>query len=132
MNAPESGSASAPVRSWGQVEKGASLFLLCVLLCVLGMRLSFSGVWSMPRLDFWLSAAALAVVLASSRMVFKHRSVRLCVIAFAGATQLVPMVVREPVLLFPLLAGMIPVAILIGCLVALSRKDLHGQPQPRS
>ena len=132
MNAPDSGSVIVPTRSWGQVEKSTSLFLLFVLLCVLGMRLSFSVVWPMPRLDFVLSAVALVLLVASFRMVLNHRNVRLCVIAFAGATQLVPMVVREPVLLFPLLAGMIPVAILIGCLIALSRKDLHDQPQSRS
>jgi hypothetical protein len=34
------------------------------------------------------------------------------------------MVVRNPLLLLPLLGALIPVAILIGCLVALSRKPL--------
>lgn len=124
--------APAPTRSWNQVEKAASLFLLTVLLCVLGMRLGFSDVWPMPRLDFDLSAVALVVVLASSWLVLTHRGLRLVVIAFAGATQLVPMVVREPVLLFPLLGGLIPVAILIGCLVALAHKDRPGQSPPRS
>ena len=132
MNAPDPGSALVPVRSWDKVEKSASLFLLCVLLCVLGMRLSFAGVWPMPRLDFVLSAVALAVVVASFWLARNHRALRLGVIAFAGATQLVPMVVREPVLLFPLLGGLIPVAILVGCLVALSRKDRTGRPPLRS
>ena len=36
------------------------------------------------------------------------------------------MVAREPVLLLPLLGALIPVAILVGCLVALSRK----KPKP--
>jgi hypothetical protein len=38
------------------------------------------------------------------------------------------MVVREPVLLFPLLGALIPVAILAGCLVALSHKGANGRP----
>jgi len=122
--------APVPARSWNQVEKGASLFLLTVLLCVLGMRLGFSGVWPMPRIDFDLSAVALVVVLASFWPARKHRGLRLGVIVFASATQLVPMVVREPVLLFPLLGGLIPVAILIGCLVALAHKDRGGSPKP--
>ena len=132
MNAPDSGNALGPTRSWGQVERGTSLFLLCVLLCVLIMRLSFSGVWPMPKVDFVLSAVALIVVVASFWPARNHRGLRLCVIAFAAATQLVPMVVREPVLLFPLVGALIPVAIVIGCLFALSRKDTHGQPQARS
>ena len=132
MNAPTLQPAPATARSWNQVEKGASLFLLTVLLCVLGMRLGFSGVWPMPRLDFDLSAVALVVVLATFWLALTHRGLRLLVIAFAAATQLVPMVVREPVLLFPLLGGLIPVAILIGCLVALSHKGRPGQPPPRS
>lgn len=119
MNAP----ASEPLRSWDKVEKSASWFLLFVLLCVLGMRLGFSGVWKMPPLDFVLSAIALVLVLASFWLGRNHRAWRLSVIAFASATQLVPMVVREPVLLFPLLGALIPVAILVGCLIALSHKD---------
>jgi len=132
VKAPTAQPMPVATRSWNQVEKGASLFLLAVLLCILGMRLGFSGVWPMPRLDFDLSAVALVVVLASFWLARKHRGLRLGVIAFAAATQLVPMVVREPVLLFPLLGGLIPVAILIGCLVALARKDRPGQPPPRS
>ena len=53
---------------------------------------------------------------------------RLAIIAFASATQLVPMVVRHPVLLFPLLGALVPVAILVGCLVALSKKGGSGRP----
>ncbi len=132
VNTPAVQPTLVPARSWNQVEKGASLFLLTVLLCVLGMRLGFSGVWPMPRLDFDLSAVALVVVLASFWLARTRRGLRLGAIAFAGATQLVPMVVREPVLLFPLLGGLIPVAILVGCLIALAHKGRPGQSPPRS
>lgn len=128
MNTPASAAGPAPVRTWDKVEKSASYFLLFVLLCVLGMRLGFSGVWNVPTLDFVLSAIALVLVLASFWLARNHRAWRLSVIAFASATQLVPMVVREPVLLFPLLGALIPVAILVGCLVALSHKDANGRP----
>ncbi len=124
--------APASPRSWDRVEKSASLFLLFVLLCVLGMRLGFAGVWKVPTLDFVLSVIALVLVVASFWLARNHRRWRLSVIAFASATQLVPMVVREPVLLFPLVGALIPVAILIGCLVALSHKGANSHPQPRS
>jgi hypothetical protein len=42
------------------------------------------------------------------------------------------MVIRQPVLLFPLLGALIPVGILIGCLVALSKKSGGGHPQQGS
>ena len=132
MNAHASATTPAPVRSWNKVEKSASYFLLFVLLTVLIMRLSFSGVWSVPILDFVLSSIALVLVLAGFWLGRNSRSWRLSVIAVAGATQLVPMVVREPVLLFPLLGALIPVGILVGCLVALSHKGTNGHPQPRS
>lgn len=123
MNAPVTAPAAAPARSWGQVERGASLFLLCVLLCILGMRLGFSDVWPMPRVDFALSAVALVAVLAALWFARRdRRALRLGVIVFAGATQLVPMLAREPVLLLPLLGGLIPVAIAIAALVALAHK----------
>ncbi|HUH31927.1 MAG TPA: LrgA [Rhodanobacter sp.] len=128
MNTPASATGRTPVRTWDKVEKSASYFLLFVLLCVLGMRLGFSGVWNVPTLDFVLSAMALVLVLASFWLARNHRAWRLSVIAFASATQLVPMVVREPVLLFPLLGALIPVAILVGCLVALSHKGTNGRP----
>ena len=124
MNTP----ATTPPRAWDKVEKSTSWFLLFVLFCVLGMRLGFSGVWSVPPLDFVLSVIALVLVLASFWLARKHRAWRLSVIAFASATQLVPMVVREPVLLFPLLGALIPVAILVGCLIALSHKGANSRP----
>ena len=132
MNTRTSAAAPTSARSWDKVEKSTSYFLLFVLLTVLGMRLGFSGVWNMPTLDFVLSAIALVLVLASFWLGRNHRAWRLSVIAFASATQLVPMIVREPVLLFPLVGALIPVGILIGCLVALSHKGTNGPQQPRS
>ncbi len=132
MNTPAQMPLPAPVRSWDKVEKSASWFLLFVLLSVLGMRLGFAGVWHMPPLDFILSSVSLVLVLGSFWFARNHRNWRLSVIAFASATQIVPMVVREPVLLFPLVAALIPVSILIGCLVALSRKGAPGQTHPHT
>jgi hypothetical protein len=71
---------------------------------------------------------ALALILASFWFARHSRRWRLAITAFAGATQLVPMVVRNPLLLLPLLGALIPVAILVGCLVALSKKDGNGRP----
>ncbi|EIM04111.1 MULTISPECIES: hypothetical protein [Rhodanobacter] len=117
MNTPASGYGR-----WGKVEFYTSFFLLAVLATVIGMRLGFDGVWRMPALDLDLSMAAMALVLASFWFARRSRRWRLAIIAFASATQLVPMVVREPVLLVPLLGALIPVGILVGCLVALSKK----------
>ncbi|AGG89276.1 hypothetical protein [Rhodanobacter denitrificans] len=117
MNTPASGYGR-----WGRVEFYTSFFLLAVLATVIGMRLGFDGVWRMPVLDLDLSVVAMALVLASFWFARRSRRWRLAIIAFASATQLVPMVVREPVLLVPLLGALIPVGILAGCLVALSKK----------
>lgn len=118
---------TVPARSWANVERSASLFLLFVLLCVLGMRLGFAWAWPMPTIDFWLSLAALALVIGALLGGRDRRAARLTVIAVAGATQLLPMVLREPVLLLPLLGALIPVVVLVACLVALSRK---GRDRP--
>jgi hypothetical protein len=122
----------ASTGKWDKVEFYTSYFLMLVLLSVLGMRLGFDGVWQMPKIDLALSTIALLLVIGSFWFARNNRRLRLCIIAFAGATQLVPMVVREPVLLFPLLGALIPVAILVGCLVALSRKRPDGHPQSGS
>lgn len=123
MNAP------MPARgTWGRVEFYTSFFLLIVLASVIGTRLGFESVWQLPTLDLDLSVVALALVLASFWFARHSRRWRLAIIAFASATQLVPMVVRQPVLLFPLLGALVPVAILVGCLVALSKKGGSGRP----
>jgi len=122
----------ASAGKWDKVEFYTSYFLMLVLLSVLGMRLGFDGVWQMPKIDLALSVIALLLVIGSFWFARHNRRLRLCIIAFASATQLVPMVIREPVLLFPLLGALIPVAILVGCLVALSKKPPGGHPQSGS
>jgi phosphoglycerol transferase MdoB-like AlkP superfamily enzyme len=119
---------AAPGGRWNKVEFYTSYFLLAVLASVIGTRLGFDGVWQMPPLDLVLSVVALLLVLGSFWFARHRRSWRLWIIAFASATQLVPMVIRQPVLLFPLLGALIPVAILVGCLVALSKKGGNGRP----
>jgi hypothetical protein len=119
---------SAPVRgTWNKVEFYTSYFLMAVLASVIGTRLGFDGVWKMPTVDLTLSIIALLLVIGSFWFARHNRRMRLWIIAFASATQLVPMVIRQPVLLFPLLGALIPVAILVGCLVALSKKG-GGRP----
>jgi hypothetical protein len=71
-------------------------------------------------------------VVASFWIARNRRSWRLWIIAFATATQLLPMVLRHPATLFPLLGGLIPVAIMIWALVALSRKGRPGPQAPDS
>lgn len=107
---------------WDKVEFYTSYFLLLVLLSFIGTRLSFATVWQLPKIDLALSFIALLLVIGSFWFARKRRSWRIATIAFAASTQLVPMVIREPVLLFPLLGALIPLAILLGCLFALSRK----------
>ena len=113
-------------RSWDKVEFYSSYFLMIVLASVIGTRLSFASVWQIPMVDLVFSVIALALVLASFWIARKRRSWRLWIIAFASATQLLPMVLRHPVLLFPLLGALIPVVIIVWALVALSRKGADG------
>jgi len=127
MNTP----ASAP-GSWSKVERITSLCLISTLLAFIGSRLIFAVWWPMHTLDFTLSAIAVLLLIASFRFATHRRGWRIGVIAYASATQIVPMVVREPVLLLPLLGGLIPVAILFGSLVALSKKGAHTRPAQRS
>jgi hypothetical protein len=120
---------SAPVRGkWDKVEFYTSYFLLLVLISFIGTRLAFATVWQLPTIDFVLSVIAVLLALASFWFGRHSRRWRLWTIAFASATQLVPMVIREPVLLFPLIGALIPIAILVGCLMALSKKDAGASP----
>ena len=125
-----SGPASAR-GTWDKVEFYTSYFLLLVLLSFIGTRLSFATVWQLPKIDLALSFVALLLVIGSFWFARKRRSWRIATIAFAASTQLVPMVIREPVLLFPLLGALIPLAILLGCLFALSRKGNDPVRPPR-
>ena len=117
-------------RAWDKVEFYSSYFLMIVLACVIGTRLSFASVWELPTLDLILSTVALILVIASFWIARKRRSWRLWIIAFATATQLLPMVLRHPATLFPLLGALIPVAIMVWALMALSRKG-GNSPRPR-
>jgi len=120
-----------PQASWGKVEKITSLCLISTLLAFIGSRLIFAVWWPMHTLDFTISTIAVALLVASFRFAARRRW-RIGVIAYASATQIVPMVVREPVLLLPLLGGLIPVAILLGCLIALSKKGSNARSAQRS
>jgi hypothetical protein len=123
MNSP------APVRGkWDKVEFYTSFFLLLVLASVIGTRLGFASVWQLPTIDLVLSVIAMLLLLASFWFGRHSRRWRLWTIGFATATQIVPMVIREPVLLFPLIGALIPIAILVGCLMALSKKDTSASP----
>jgi hypothetical protein len=114
-------------RSWDKVEFYSSYFLMIVLASVIGTRLSFASVWEIPMMDMVFSIIALVLVLASFLIARKRRGWRLWIIAFATATQLLPMVLRHPATLFPLLGALIPVAITVWALMSLSRK---GRPGP--
>jgi hypothetical protein len=113
-------------RSWDKVEFYTSYFLMIVLASVIGTRLSFASVWQIPTVDLVFSIVALVLVLASFWIARKRRSWRLAIIAFATATQLLPMVLRYPATLFPLLGALIPVGIMVWALMALSRKGANG------
>ncbi|MFC5435103.1 LrgA [Rhodanobacter umsongensis] len=123
----------APVRGkWDKVEFYTSYFLLLVLISFIGTRLAFATVWQLPTIDFVLSVVAMLLLIASFWFGRHSRRWRLCTIGFAAATQLVPMVIRQPVLLFPLLGALIPIAILVGCLIALSKKGADSRPRQAS
>jgi hypothetical protein len=114
--------------SWDKVEFYSSYFLMFVLASVIGTRLSFATVWVMPTIDLLFNIIALVLVIASFWVARARRSWRIWIIAFATATQLVPMVIRYPALLFPLLGGLIPVIIMGWALFSLARK---GSNNPR-
>ncbi len=128
MNTVVPGESMPPQGRWGKVEKVTSICLLVVLASFIGTRLAFATVWELPMLDLILSIVALVLVLASFWFARNRRSWRLWVVGLASATQIVPMVCREPVLLFPLLAAAVPIAIVVGCLIALAKKDSPVRP----
>ncbi|MEO9001656.1 MAG: LrgA [Rhodanobacter sp.] len=111
-----------PSGSWRNVERVTSVTLIACLLAFIGSRLAFAIWWPMHPVDFILSSVAVVLLTISFWFAAPRRSWRIAVIAYASATQLVPMVIREPALLLPLLGAMIPLAILFGCLLALSKK----------
>ena len=119
-------------RSWDKVELFATFSLLVVLATVLITRLSFSEVWKLPTVDLVLTWMALALTALALWLGRKRRWLRIGAVVFGGATQLVPMVVRQPVLIFPLLGAIIPVIILAVSLALLSRKRPEPRVAPRS
>ncbi|ODV10733.1 MAG: LrgA [Rhodanobacter sp. SCN 68-63] len=119
-------------RSWDKVELFATISLLVVLATVLITRLSFAEVWKLPVVDLVLTWMALALTGLALWLGRKRRWLRIGAVAFGGATQLVPMVVRQPVLIFPLLGAIIPVIILAVSLALLSRKRPEPRVAPRS
>ena len=121
-------STAPAIHRWDKVELYSSYFLLVVIASVIATRLGFDGVWHMPTVDFVLSVAALLLALGSFWFARHRRSWRLAILAFASATQLVPMVIRQPVLLLPLLGAAIPAVILLVAIAALSRKDTARHP----
>jgi hypothetical protein len=124
---------NTPARtSWDKVEFYTSYFLMFVLASVIGTRLAFASVWALPPLDLAFNVVALILVVASFWIARKRRAWRLWIIAFATATQLVPMVLRYPATLFPLLGGLIPVTIMVWALYSLSRKNPNGPRAHRS
>ena len=125
MNAPAG-------QGWDKVEYWSSYFLLAVLGSVILTRLGFASVWSVPTLDLVLGSIALLLILASPWIARRRRGVRIAIVAYAAATQLVPVSVRHPAVLLPLLGALIPVAITIWALVALSRKGRAGQGTGRT
>ena len=113
-------------RGWDKVEYWSSYFLLAVLGSVILTRLGFASVWSVPTLDLVLGSIALLLILASPWIARHRRALRIAIVAYAAATQLVPVSVRHPAVLLPLLGALVPVAITIWALVALSRKGRAG------
>ena len=110
------------------MERVTSLCLIISLLAFIGSRLIFAVWWPMHPVDFVLSCLAVVLLTASFWFAAHRRRWRIGVIAYASATQLVPMVLREPALLLPIVGGLIPVAILVGSLVALSKKGNDVRP----
>ena len=119
-------------RSWDKVELFATFSLLIVLATVLVTRLSFAEVWKLPTLDLVLTWMALVFTALALWLGRSRRWLRIGAVAFGAATQLVPMVVRQPVLIFPLLGAIVPVIILAVSLALLSRKRPDPRTAPRS
>ncbi|WP_266167839.1 LrgA [Dyella subtropica] len=107
---------------WDKVELTASYSLLVILATELLTRLGLYSMFPLPTVDLVLSSAATVLVLGAFWFARQSRKLRFWVIGFAAATQLVPMVVRQPVLLLPLIGAAVPVGIILWALVALSKK----------
>jgi len=107
---------------WDKVELTASYTLLAILATELLTRLGLVSMFPMPTVDLVFTSLATMLVLGAFWFARHSRRLRFLVIGFATATQLVPMVVRQPVLLLPLVGAAVPVAIMLWAMIALSRK----------
>ena len=107
---------------WDKVELTASYVLLTILATELLTRLGLVTMFPMPTVDLVLSLIATVLVIGAFWFARASRARRFGIIAFAAATQLVPMVIRQPILLLPLLGAAIPVAIMLWAMFALAKK----------
>ncbi|PXV61319.1 hypothetical protein SAMN04487785_104335 [Dyella jiangningensis] len=107
---------------WDKVELTASYTLLTILATELLTRLGLVTMFPMPMVDLVLSVIATVLVIGAFWFARQSRALRFGIIAFAATTQLVPMVIRSPVLLLPLVGAAIPVGIMLWAMIALSKK----------
>ena len=107
---------------WDKVELTASYTLLTILATELLTRLGLFTMFPLPPVDMVLSLIATVLVIGAFWFARHSRKLRFWIISFAAATQLVPMVVRQPILLLPLIGAAIPVAIMLWAMIALSKK----------
>jgi hypothetical protein len=107
---------------WDKVEFTASYTLLAILATELLTRLGLITMFPIPTVDLVLSLIATVLVIGAFWFARHSRTLRLSIIGFAAATQLVPMVIRQPVLLLPLVGAAIPVGIMLWAMIALSKK----------
>ncbi|RDI97442.1 LrgA [Dyella solisilvae] len=107
---------------WDKVELIASYTLLTILATELLTRLGLLSMFEMPTVDLVLTSIATVLVIGAFWFARRSRKLRFIVIGFAAATQLIPMVIRQPVLLLPLVGAAIPVAIMLWAMIALSKK----------
>ncbi len=115
-----------------RVERVTSVCLIACLLAFIGTRLTFAIWWPLHLVEFFLSTIAVIALTASFWLPAQSSIWRIAVILYASATQLVPMVIREPILLLPILGATIPLIIVFGCLLALSKKESHRREPPTS
>ncbi len=107
---------------WNKVELTASYTLLTILATELLTRLGLVSMFEIPTVDLVLSIIATVLVIGAFWFARHSRARRFWIIGFASATQLVPMVIRQPVLLLPLIGAAIPVGIMLWAMIALSKK----------
>lgn len=113
---------------WDKVELTASYTLLTILATELLTRIGLFTMFPLPPVDMVLSLIATVLVIGAFWFARHSRKLRFWIIGFATATQLVPMVVRQPVLLLPLIGAAIPVGIMLWAMFALAKKGQGTAP----